>query len=55
MMQNALLRLSAVGNNLMVLASSAIVTGIISYFINRHNARNVNIIFHEVIVSNFLA
>ncbi len=49
-MQNLTLRSLASANHFMVFASSAIVTGIISYFLNRFSLRNAHIIYQEVIV-----
>ena len=38
-------------NNFIILSSSAIITGILSYFIHRYHARGTHLIYQEVIVS----
>lgn len=45
-------RIWAFANDFMVFTSSAIVTGILSYFINEFSLRNAHIIYQEVIVSS---
>lgn len=37
-------------NNFIILASSIILTGIISYFLRRHGSRGVHLVYNEVIV-----
>lgn len=43
-------RLWAFANDFMVFASSAIVTGVISYFLNEYSLRSAHIVYQEVIV-----
>lgn len=52
-LQNRNLRSLASASHFMVFASSTIVTGIISYFLNKFSFRNAHIIYQEVIVSCF--
>lgn len=48
-------RIWAFANDFMIFASSAIVTGVLSYFLNEFSLRNAHIIYQEVIVSGFLS
>lgn len=47
---HATLRFIAFFNHLMILASSAIVTGLVSWFLDKYDYRGVNIVYQEVIV-----
>lgn len=47
---HATLRFVAFFNHLMILASSAIVTGLVSWFLDKYDYRGVNIVYQEVIV-----
>ena len=47
---HATLRFIAFFNHLMILASSAIVTGLVSWFLHKYDYRGVNIVYQECIV-----
>lgn len=49
-LSNALLRTAAMGNNFMIVASSAIVTGLASWFLAKSGHRASHIVYQEVIV-----
>ncbi|EGR49590.1 uncharacterized protein TRIREDRAFT_121416 [Trichoderma reesei QM6a] len=48
---HATLRFIAFFNHLMILASSAIVTGLVSWFLDKYDYRGVNIVYQEVIAT----
>ena len=49
-MKHIPLRLWAFANDFLVFCSSAIVTGIISYFLHNYSYRGVHVVYQEVIV-----
>lgn len=49
-LEHATLRYIAFANHLMILISSTIVTGLVSWFLHKYDYRGVNIVYQEVIV-----
>jgi len=53
--QSLTLRSLAAASHFMVFASSPMVTGIISYFLDKYSFRNAHITYQEVIVGRCVA
>ncbi|KAF3077495.1 hypothetical protein TsFJ059_001507 [Trichoderma semiorbis] len=50
-LEHATLRYIAFANHLMILISSTIVTGLVSWFLHKYDYRGVNIVYQEVIAT----